>query len=104
MNSLIPSISPGETFYASPWRAPGLPVSSQKEREKKKLLITADILWSLPSAPCKAWSTSHKLPYQAVQWGCKSTKGHVECHIMTKKSTTSRFAVCLGFLELLFFN
>lgn len=35
----------------------GEPQNSQC-RVKKSFLIIADILWSLPSAPCKAWPTS----------------------------------------------
>lgn len=31
----------------------------KKKRKRKKSFWYSDILWSLPSAPCKAWSTSH---------------------------------------------
>lgn len=90
MDSLKPSISPGETFNASPWRAPGLPMLCQKE--EKKLQITADILWSLPSAPWKSLANT-SLAF-IPGWTCRVPYNDKEINYSQIK-----LAVCLGFLN-----
>lgn len=77
---------------------------SQCRVKKRKKKITADILWSLPSAPCKESLVNILLSFHPRLFSGDVNQlnhGHVECHIMTKKENYSQIqlAVYLGFLN-----
>lgn len=85
MNSLIPSISLGDTFNASPRRAPGLPVSSQKEKKKA---FDKQLIFSGPCPVHLVKPGQHLISFHSRLFsgdGNQLKNRHVECHIMTKK-------------------